>query len=235
MPIRWQASLSSALLRLSKRHSRRNLYRWLREAIDAERIPARPHVLNIGAGGEIEDEITRAGVRVRSIDVDPRRNPDIVASLEHLTPIADGSTDAVFAMEVLEHVRNPVLAVSELYRILRPGGVLVGSTPFLLGIHDHPYDFFRFTFHGLRSLFRHFEQVTLRERNGYFAAIAVLILRNYAIGREAHHRRSLLLSPLLVPLALALALFDRVLPSLDGTTGYFFVFRKPHADEAAQP
>ncbi len=131
-------------------------------------------------------------------------------------------------LEVLEHVSEPQRAAAAVARVLRPGGILIASTPFMLPMHDQPFDFFRYTLHGLYWLFRDFEWLSLRERNGYFAAIAVLLLRPYAQLGDTGRNRAFLLSLVLVPLALALEQLDRVAPSLDATTGYFFICRKPY-------
>lgn len=221
--------LPDALAAFSKRRSRRNLYPWLRETIAAHRLAQAGRVLNVGAGGEIAEELARSGVRAAAIDVDPARRPDIVGDVETLQGIGDDTVDAVFCLEVLEHVRRPEAAAAAIRRVLRPGGLLVGSTPFLLGIHDQPHDYYRYTSHGLRHLFGAMEMLDLRERNGYFAAAAVLLTRRFAIGTAAERRRAALLSPILLPLAFVLEALDRVLPGKDGTTGYFFVFRKPAA------
>jgi SAM-dependent methyltransferase len=219
--------LLEALAGFSKRRSRRNLYPWLRQTIAAHRLGEAGRVLNVGAGGEIAETLTRAGVRATAIDVDPARNPDMLADVETLETIADGTIDAVFCLEVLEHVRRPEAAAAAIRRVLRPGGLVIGSTPFLLGIHDQPHDYYRYTSHGLRHLFGTFEPLDLRARNGYFAAAAVLITRRFAVGNVAERRLAAFLSPILVPLSFGLEALDRILPSEDGTTGYFFVFRKP--------
>ena len=221
--------LLDALMGFSKRRSRRNLYPWLRQALATHRVKDAGKVLNIGAGGEVAEELSRAGVRATAVDIDPARRPDVLADLETLEPIADASVDAIICLEVLEHVRRPEAASAALRRVLRPGGVLIGSTPFLLGIHDSPHDYYRYTSFGLRHLFGAFETVELRERNGYFAAAAVLIARRFAVGSTPERRRAALLSPILIALVYALEALDRVLPSPEGSTGYFFVFRKPAA------
>lgn len=222
-------SLLDALARFSKRRSRRNLYPWLRATIGAHRIGQAARVLNVGAGGEIADELARGGVRATAVDNDPARRPDMIADLETLEPIPNDTVDAVFCLEVLEHVRRPEAAAAAIRRVLRPGGLLVGSTPFLLGIHDSPRDYYRYTSHGLRHLFNAFEPVELRERNGYFSAAAVLLTRRFAVGTLAERRLAALLCPILLPLSFALEALDWMLPSRDGTTGYVFVFRKPAA------
>ncbi len=222
-------SLLDALAQFSKRRSRRNLYPWLRATIAAHGLGPAARVLNVGAGGEIAAQLARGGIRATAIDVDPARKPDLVADLETLEPIADNSMEAVFCLEVLEHVARPEAAAAAIRRVLRPGGLLIGSTPFLLGIHDSPRDYYRYTSHGLRQLFSAFETLEISERNGYFSAAAVLVTRRFAIGSPAQRRLAALLSPVLLVLSFALEALDRIFPASDGTTGYVFVFRKPAA------
>ena len=224
---RMSRSLMGMLARFSKRRSRANLYAWIEEALHDFGLLGPVRVVNIGAGGEVADLLARAGLAPLSIDVDPARKPDLVADVEELSVLDDASVDGVICIEVLEHVRHPHLAVQELYRIIKPGGVFVGSTPFLLGIHDQPVDYFRFTRHGLEMLFADFEQLSLRERNGYFAATAVLLHRRFVAASTRERTALLFFSPILMAMICLLSLLDRAMPVSDGTTGYFFVFRKP--------
>lgn len=76
----------------------------------------------------------------------------------HALPFADGSFDAVVAIEVFEHLRDPVLATSEILRVIRPNGSVFITIPFMFRVHGDPYDFQRFTAGGLESLFEdHFD------------------------------------------------------------------------------
>jgi SAM-dependent methyltransferase len=60
--------------------------------------------------------------------------------------------DTILCSEVLEHVPRPDDTLSELHRVLRPEGNLILSVPFLSRLHEEPYDYFRFTEHGLKTL-----------------------------------------------------------------------------------
>jgi ubiquinone/menaquinone biosynthesis C-methylase UbiE len=53
----------------------------------------------------------------------------IVADAFHL-PFRDGSFDAVIASEIIEHVVDPAAFVGELFRVVKPGGTLIISTPY---------------------------------------------------------------------------------------------------------
>jgi SAM-dependent methyltransferase len=67
-------------------------------------------------------------------------------------PLAEEKFDLVIAEQVFEHVLRPDLAARHVYQMLRPGGVFVISTPFLLKVHGHPHDLYRWTEHGMRQL-----------------------------------------------------------------------------------
>lgn len=67
-------------------------------------------------------------------------------------PIDSCSIDGVICTQVLEHVENPKNLISEIERVLKPGGKLILTVPFSWQQHEKPYDFRRFTSFGLRRL-----------------------------------------------------------------------------------
>lgn len=67
-------------------------------------------------------------------------------------PVAENQFDLIIAEQVLEHVLRPDLAVSNIYKMLRTGGVFVVSTPFLLKMHEFPLDLYRWTERGMKEL-----------------------------------------------------------------------------------
>src|SRR5436190_14960421 len=56
-------------------------------------------------------------------------------------PFPDGEFDYVFSTEVMEHVPEPKDFLNEIYRVLKPGGVLIMTVPFMVPLHEEPYDF----------------------------------------------------------------------------------------------
>jgi len=62
---------------------------------------------------------------------------DVVTDLEGPLPIDDDAFDHVFAIHVLEHIRDLVGLMNELHRILRPTGVLHVLTPLLASCKRH--------------------------------------------------------------------------------------------------
>jgi SAM-dependent methyltransferase len=69
-------------------------------------------------------------------------------------PFRTGAFDAVVCTEVLEHVAEPSDFLRDVVRVMRPGGVLLLTTPQTWGLHEEPYDFYRYTKYGLAYLFR---------------------------------------------------------------------------------
>ena len=94
-------------------------------------------------------------------DVDESSQPDICGDL-HDTNIPDNSYDCVLATEVLEHLYDPQKAMTEIYRILKPGGSCVLSTRFLYVYHPSPHDYYRFTWDSLSYICRDFAKVDIR-------------------------------------------------------------------------
>jgi len=213
------------LIRFSKSYSRQNLYEWLEKALIQFTKPD-DFVLSIGAGGGIKNVLKQNHVQFKEIDIDPKRNPDFVCDICDMAPIADGSVDVVVCMEVLEHVTNPVKAISEMRRVLKDGGVVIGSTPFTFPIHDAPNDFFRYTKFGLDHIFRNFTKIALRERNNYINAIYVLILRLFNSGSLSQKIIMVLFSPFVIISSIWVYIFGLFFKNTNITTGYFFIYRK---------
>lgn len=67
-------------------------------------------------------------------------------------PFQDNEFDSVIANEVFEHVFNLDNFLREIYRVLKPGGILLITVPFVWDEHEQPYDFARYTSFGLRHL-----------------------------------------------------------------------------------
>lgn len=71
------------------------------------------------------------------------------ANFNQALPFSDGEFDLVVSIEVFEHIHNVYSLIDECYRILKPGGVLIVSTPNVL----HLYSRLKFFFHGFYELF----------------------------------------------------------------------------------
>ena len=123
-----------------------------------EQMTPEMQVLNLGAGRGTFDKYIPAGLRLINLDVSLTERSDVVAD-GHFLPFRDSSLDAVFSNAVLEHVERPWAVADEIWRVLKPGGSVLVSVPFLNVIHDAD-DYFRYTDKGLRVLFARFDQVS---------------------------------------------------------------------------
>jgi ubiquinone/menaquinone biosynthesis C-methylase UbiE len=65
---------------------------------------------------------------------------DIVCDISKI-PVKDKSFDAIMCIEVFEHLPNPVLAIEEFSRVIKPGGTLIITAPFASLTHFAPYHF----------------------------------------------------------------------------------------------
>lgn len=70
----------------------------------------------------------------------------------NIFPFADASFDSVLCNQVLEHVFNPDMFLGEVVRVLKPGGKLLLTVPFVWDEHEQPYDYARYSSFGLRAL-----------------------------------------------------------------------------------
>jgi SAM-dependent methyltransferase len=103
-------------------------------------------VLDVGSGPE------RIGEECINVDMFPFPQVDVVADAAAL-PFRTGSIDGVVSESLMEHVSHPRVVAMEMMRVLRPGGLLYVSAPFIHPYHASPDDFNRWTMSGLRELF----------------------------------------------------------------------------------
>jgi SAM-dependent methyltransferase len=112
----------------------------------------------------------------------------VVADVEEPLPFSDASFDAVVAGELLEHLRFPDAVVAEIRRVVRPGGVVVGSVPnafrlqgrlrFLRGrpAEDDPTHLHMFSPAAVRELLAGFEDVRLAYVGGRYRRLQPRLL-----------------------------------------------------------
>ena len=105
------------------------------------------HVVDLGAGGR---QITPTTI---CVDFIPFPNTNVVGNVERL-PFASGSLDVVIGTGLLEHVEDERATLTEVSRVLKPGGIAHMEMPFLQQYHDDPIDCRRMTVDGLRRSMR---------------------------------------------------------------------------------
>jgi SAM-dependent methyltransferase len=68
-------------------------------------------------------------------------------------PFEAKSFDTVLSIQVLEHTPSPQQILNEIGRVVRDDGIVVVCAPFSFRLHEEPNDYFRYTPHGLRTMF----------------------------------------------------------------------------------
>jgi ubiquinone/menaquinone biosynthesis C-methylase UbiE len=157
-------------------------------------------------------------------------------------PFRDGAFDTVLLLETLEHVPDPEHCMSELARVVRPGGRLLVTVPFLAPMHALPYDFWRYTPPGLAAILsRHGFAIESVEPRGNYASttghlVAQWLVRTFA-ARERQRDGSVRLSrwraPLVLPIValvhVVFAIAEKFSSDGDACLGYAVVASKSHA------
>ena len=171
--------LSEFLIELSKKITRKNLHKYIAEELK-EYGTNKIKVLNVGSGGLTEQYLkSKTNITLKSLDIDGKRNPDFVNDITQLESFTNlgFKPDLVCCFEVLEHIKFPEKAISNIHRLIDKDTKVILSVPFNFPIHDEPNDYFRFTKFGLQHLFQNFSKVDIKERDGWIDTIFVFFVR----------------------------------------------------------
>lgn len=200
--------------------SRYYLEKFVRAASSS--VPPGSLVLDAGAGnGEYEPIFV--GRRYESADLCTTEK-----SYGHITylcdlasiPVEDARYDLVVCTQVLEHLPEPQAVLSELHRVLKPGGEIWMSAPLFYEEHEIPFDFFRYTRFGLGHLLEKcgFQVVSLEPLEGYLGTLsyqADLARRTLRLSHGGYGRGRWVLSPLFFLLEALLSVLSDLLSHTD--------------------
>ena len=99
------------------------------------RLSGESIVLHVGSGrldpGLLAPMFRQSPWRQVRVDIDPAVQPNIVASITNMPSVPDGSCDAVFSANTLEHLypHEVPLALAEFRRVLAPNGFVMLGVP----------------------------------------------------------------------------------------------------------
>lgn len=135
------------------------------------------------------------------------REPDVYGNAMKI-PLKDEGFDSALLLQVLEHLDNPQKALDEAYRILRKGGYLILSVPFMYPIHDAPYDYYRFTEYALSKMLKKTGFTIIKQRAGgnflEFWIQSLIVYLFKAIDGKIKKRMNLIELIYLVPLLIVM-------------------------------
>jgi ubiquinone/menaquinone biosynthesis C-methylase UbiE len=180
-------------------HNEEARYQWVEKTLG--KIPSGHKILDAGAGelkfkkycthleyvsqdfAQYDGEGDSSGLQTQTWD---NSKLDIVSDITAI-PVDDDSFDAVMCNEVIEHVPDPVKALKELNRVLRPGGYLVVTAPFASLTHFAPYHFstgFNRYFYKEHLEALGYEILDLHANGNYFEYMAQELRRVQNIGKK---------------------------------------------------
>lgn len=180
----WRLYIEPERLRM-----RRILQKWIRLFEPGSKV------LEVGGGTSFLRPVIQKNVD-RSLyvsgDIAPTNATAVVLDANSL-PIKSGAFDVVMALEVLEHMPDPQKMLDEASRVLRAGGRLIITVPFMFGVHDYR-DYHRFTPLGFAQMLEksEFRLVDTVQRGGTFVASTGLVrnlILNSIVG-DPHDWRS---------------------------------------------
>lgn len=204
-----KARVAKSLLRADAvgRGNLRTREAWLREALGS--IPSGSRILDAGAGelkyksfcqhldyvsqdfGQYDGVGNSVGFQTGTWD---NSRLDIVSDILNI-PVPAHSFDAIMCIEVFEHIPQPIDAIGEFSRILRPGGTLVLTAPVCSLTHFAPYYFYngfsRYFYEA--ALGKHsFRVVEISSNGNYFEYIAQELRRLPEVSKSwADHKMRL--------------------------------------------
>jgi SAM-dependent methyltransferase len=148
-------------------------------------------VMDLGCGaGDSIDQFRAVRADVHWVGVDIERSPEVAlrrrTDAEFVSfdgaslPFDDGSFEAVYCKQVLEHVRAPEPLLSEVARVLAPGGLLAGSTSQLEPFHS--FSTWNYTPYGLKLLLERAGLALVEVRPG-IDSLALIVNRGLGMRR----------------------------------------------------
>jgi SAM-dependent methyltransferase len=143
--------------------------------------------LDLGGGlGELRRPLERLGYRYVNVDLTPGAGRGAVGGDAHGLPFCSDTFDIVISSDSMEHFIQPIVALSEARRVLKPTGSLVIWVPFMHPFHGNN-DYYRYTPLGLRYVLREaqLELVSLEAPLWVFSVVAqalVVLLQRLGLG-----------------------------------------------------
>lgn len=147
-------------------------------------LPKRPVIYDIGSKNASTGYAfgkPPKDAKIVCVDIEDGTGVDLVADAHDLHMVDDNSVDFVISVSVLEHVRYPQKVVKEMYRILKPGGVIYINIPFVFPFHADPSDFYRFTHKGIDILCENFNKIESGFNRGPASTMHHLLVHFFAI------------------------------------------------------
>jgi SAM-dependent methyltransferase len=130
-------------------------------------------------------------------------------------PFGDEEFDSVVTNQVLEHVFTPDDFLLEINRVLKPGGKLYLTVPFLWDEHEQPFDYARYSSFGITTLLEKngFSIISLKKSVNDFNVISQMVNAYlYKITRNIRYIKQLVTIFIMAPITISGIILSKILP-----------------------
>lgn len=153
---------------------------------EISKISVKGNLLDIGAGPTQFRNIFVDFERYVGIDFYPYSFVKVVTDLNKKIPYQNDVFNVVILSNVLEHISNSESLLKESFRVLKRNSKILATIPFLMRIHQAPYDFNRFTIYKLKEIFENagFSNVIIEPQGNPYEVLEIKFghFLQYAIG-----------------------------------------------------
>ena len=139
-------------------------------------------VLDVGAG---QSHFKEAFDSYKYVGVDfcPYEDVSVVADIITKLPFRENTFDLIVLSNVLEHVPEPLVLLKECFRVLKSAGHIIILVPFVIRLHQSPYDFLRYTHYMLDYLLERagFVKIEIQKIGSVFEILDLLVTSSFSV------------------------------------------------------
>jgi predicted SAM-dependent methyltransferase len=134
-------------------------------------------ILDVGCGSKPYADWFNKATEYIGIDVGDNLSADFIIEEDQKWPFNPNEYDCIVAFQVFEHIKYIDLAKNEINRVLKPGGIVCLSVPFIAYEHAAPSDYRRYSKEGVKQIFPQYNIIRIMQEGKYGSTAGALLLR----------------------------------------------------------
>ncbi len=195
-------------------------------------------VLDVGCGDKPYESWLRNANEYIGIDIRNGPKVDFLIGYMRPWPLDDDAFDVILCTQVFEHVNRPEQLLRSIQQVMKLGGVLVVTAPFIYNAHGVPEDYHRFSVYGMTKLVSEsFEIVEIKRLGGVGSTVGTLCLNWFEMmttGCKLLRLLKGLFLPLWIPFCFLINIIGWLMDKIDRTQAFYcnilLVARKSHKE-----